>query len=123
MLWQALLAATNLGLVRMFDGNTEPLPEKFGLGRLYPCCRTQSTYLVIVVCEIRPAKLPRRKPKFAPQALNAACSFGLFAKRPLPPPDRHRRTRRPEARRCRGYAWSRFRCHRPEGPRPDDSAG
>ena len=32
MLWQARLAAWNLGFVRMFDGNTEPCPEKFGFG-------------------------------------------------------------------------------------------
>ena len=34
MLWQALLADTNFGLVRMFEGKIGPLPEKFGLGRL-----------------------------------------------------------------------------------------
>ena len=34
VLWQALLAAWNLALVRMFAGNTGPFPEKLGLGRL-----------------------------------------------------------------------------------------
>jgi hypothetical protein len=33
-LWQALLAVWNFGLERMFEGNTAPFPEKFGLGRL-----------------------------------------------------------------------------------------
>jgi hypothetical protein len=33
-LWQALLADWNLALERMFDGNTDPFPEKLGLGRL-----------------------------------------------------------------------------------------
>jgi hypothetical protein len=29
-----LLAAWNFGFERMLDGNTGPLPEKFGFGRL-----------------------------------------------------------------------------------------
>jgi hypothetical protein len=33
-LWQALLAVWNFGFERRFAGNTGPLPEKFGFGRL-----------------------------------------------------------------------------------------
>jgi hypothetical protein len=93
MLWQARLAAWNFELDWMSAGKIGPLPEKFGLGRLYPCWRTHVTYFVIAVCERRPAKRPppARNPKLAPQALKAACSFGLFAKPPPPPKNPRRR--------------------------------
>lgn len=73
----------------MLAGNTGPLPEKFGAGRLYPCWRTHVTYFSIAWCEIRPKRRPAPKRKFAPHAFKAACTFGLLAawrKNPPPPP-------------------------------------
>jgi len=91
---QLFAAAWNFELVSMFLGKIGPLPEKFGAGRLYPCCFTHATKLLIAVCEIRPRNAPPPpppNPNFAPQALNAACIFGEMLRAPPPPKKKLRR--------------------------------
>ena len=118
-LWQALLALTNFGLVRMLAGNTGPLPEKFGLGRLYPCWRTQVTYLVTAACESWKRR-PRAREVGAAARLDRGRQLRVARKAatrargpPSAPAPRHRhRTglRRPRRRH-------RAERRRPPGPR------